>query len=273
MRCFLIFLFVCTRLFSSNTDDTCKALLAEGKLLYHLEKASWYATDFYRDHINDGKHPMGGYVSYLGKDEHVITVIIDRTDSSKVLARLTFAALATPTPAIIDVENKTATPLELDLITLRQDAIRQIQFDQSRFFYFNNDFSLNLIPLIQGESRRVFIIPGSHSNNVLYLGNDYLLTYNTKNELIKKEKLHKSVIPSYFTYDGQQVTSSVHSHVLHEYITSTDICTLLLYKEFSKWKSSEVLGREHYSILDIENETLEIITREEYDKRNAKKEK
>lgn len=117
----------------------------------------------------------------------------------------------------------------------------------------------------------MFIIPGPHSNNVLYLGNDYVLTYDAKNELVKKDKLHKSVIPCYFTYEGLEITSSIDSHVLHEFITSTDICTLLLYKEFSKWKSSEVLGREHHSILDIQNETLEIITREEYDKRETKK--
>ncbi len=52
----------------------------------------------------------------------------------------------------------------------------------------------------------------------------------------------------------------MHSHVISDLINPTDICTLLLYKEFVDWKTHYVMSKKFVSIFDLEKETLSVIT-------------
>lgn len=42
--------------------------------------------------------------------------------------------------------------------------------------------------------KQVFILTGSQVPNVVNIGNDYLLIYNKKHKLTKKEKLHNTLL-------------------------------------------------------------------------------
>ena len=60
----------------------------------------------------------------------------------------------------------------------------------------------------------------------------------------------------------------MHSHLpeYNEIITPTDICTTMLYQDYTKWENHTVLSKEYVSIWDCEKNELIILTREAWEK-------
>ena len=253
---------------TSSFGQKSNEVLEEGKLLYRLEKASWYGTDVFLEKFAHKREIAGGYLSYLNEKNQVVNIFFERDNPSRILVRFEFESLPQQNPTKIDTTNQIATQQELDLIAIRQDALRQVSENEDGFFSFYENTSLNIIPLIRNGKRQVFILTGPQVSNVVIIGNDYLLTYNKKNELIKKEKLHNTLLQFQYTSDDPEnkITSTHHSHVLSDLITSTDICTLLLYKDFVEWTQHYVISKKYVSIFDLEKEMLVVLTTEAWKK-------
>lgn len=236
-------------------------VLEEGKLLYRLEKASWYGTDLFLEILSHKRENVGGYLSYQNEKNQVINIFFERENPFRIIVRFIFEELPQNNQIMIDTLNHIATTLEKDLITIRQNAIKELSKNKDGFFSFYKNSSPNPIPLIHKEKRQVFILTGPTVSDVVIIGNDYLLTYNKKNKLVKKEKIHNSILEYPYHAEGP----TYHSHVLSDLITSTDICTLLLYKDHVEWKQHYVISKKYVSIFDLEKETLVVITREAWD--------
>jgi hypothetical protein len=252
--------------FGQNADE----ILEEGKLLYRLEKASWHGTDVFIEMFPHKIDEVGGYLSYLNENNQVINLFFKKENPFYILARFEFESLSQKYPIMIDTLNHIATQQETDLITIRQDAIQKVFENKDGFFSFYENTSPNPIPLIHKGKKRVFILTGPKISNVVIIGNDYLFTYNDKNKFVKKEKIHNSILQYPYKSDDpkNKVESTFHSHILSDYITSTDICTLLLYKDYVEWKQHYVISKKYVSIFDLEKESLAIITRKAWDKMN-----
>ena len=269
MRIFAIITAVFTMTIFSYGQKTDK-VLEEGKLLYRLEKASWYGTDVFLEKFSHKVNIAGGYLSYIDEKNQVINIFFERNNPSHILVRFEFEGLPQKNPTRIDTLNQNATQKEIDLIAIRQDAIQKISENEDSFFSFYNNTSLNPIPLIHNGKKKVFILTGPKVSNTVIIGNDYLLTYNNKNKLVKKEKIHNSLLQYPYKSDDPEnkMSSTIHSHILSDLITSTDICTLLLYKDYVEWKQHYVISKKYVSIFDLEKESLTVITRKAWDKMN-----
>jgi len=266
-RVFVIF----TAVFTMTTfsfGQKSNEILEEGKLLYRLEKASWYGTDVFLEKFAHKRDIAGGYLSYLNENNQVVNIFFEQDNPSRILVRFEFESLPQKNPTRIDTTNQIATQQEMDLIAIRQDAVRQMSENEDKFFSFYENTSLNFIPLIRNGKRQVFILTGPQVSNVVIIGNDYLLTYNKKNKLTKKEKLHNTLLQFQGKSDDPEkpIVSTYHSHILSNLITSTDICTLLLYKDFVEWKQHYVISKKYVSIFDLEKENLVALTRKAWDK-------
>ena len=142
-----------------------------------------------------------------------------------------------------------------------------IYANKGGFFTFYENTSFNPIPLIDGNKRKVYVLTASQKQGSVFIGNDYLLEYNSKNKLKNKTKLHNSLIElPYKAPNGQKVTTTMHTHILSNHIESTDICTLLLYKDYVEWSQHYVINKDYISILDLKKENLVIITKKAFDK-------
>ena len=99
-------------------------------------------------------------------------------------------------------------------------------------------------------------------------GNDYILHYNKKNFFIKREHIHESIVKLPFKSNnpGKKLTTTTHSHILSEYITPTDIFTLLSNKQKVEWEKHVVISKKSVSVFDMETETLEIMSLKEWQK-------
>jgi len=264
-------IFILTLILNSfSFGQETEKILAEGKLLFRLEKASWYGTDDFLARFPKQRDSIGGYLSYVNDKNRVINIFFKRDNPYHILVRYHFDSIPVTIPIIIDSINHVATQFEIDLITIRQDAIQKISDNSDDFFTFYENTSLNPIPVINKGERKVFILTGPQISNLVVIGNDYVLTYDSKNKFSEKEKIHQSMLQYPYKSDklDNKMESTYHSHILSECISSTDICTLLLYKDFVEWKQHYVISKKYVSIFELEKENLVIITKKAWDKIN-----
>ena len=262
----LLLLISVTLSFSQNKETD--RILEEGKLLFRLEKGSWYGTDNMLANFNKKKDSIGGYLSYETENNQINTIFFSRYNSDKILVRYTFDSLPKVKPIKIDTTNNVASDLEKSLIIIRQDAKDRASSNEDKFFSFYENTALNFIPVIKGEERNVFVLTGPQVSGVVLIGNDYKLSYDVKNKFDKKMKIHNSILQfPYNSSDKENKTvETFHSHVLTKYISSTDICTLLLYKNYVEWNKHIVMSKKEVSIFDMEKETLFTMKRKAWKK-------
>lgn len=256
---YLFFLFTFFILTASPAQNKqTNEIVKEGKLLFRLEKGSWHGTDDMLARFKTKKDSVGGYLSYVTDDNNINTIFFSRYDNSEILVRYTFNSIPRATPIKIDTINKVSSQLERNLIELREDARALTSSNKEDFFSFYEKTSLNFIPLIEDNKRSVFVLTGPQVSGVVLLGNDYKLSYSNKNILKKKKKIHNTLLQFPYTSDDENnpISETLHSHINTPYISSTDICTLLLYKDYIEWKKHIVMSKKEVSIFDIEKEVI-----------------
>jgi hypothetical protein len=241
-------------------------ILKEGQLLYRLERASWYGTDYFLAKLPNKRDKIGGYLSYEGEDRLVYNIFFGKDKPYHILARFQFDSLPKQSPILVDTVNMEASQKETDLIIIRQDALEKISTNADRFFSFYKNTSYNIIPLITKAERKVYSITGPQESGVVLIGNDYLFQYDLNNNFISKKKIHNSLIRLPARMDSHDAVATMHFHVISEIIDPTDICTLLLYKDFVEWKQHYVISSKYVSIFDLDKENLVIMKKKDWEK-------
>lgn len=261
-------LFFTLTLSAQSTPDLNKIaanIVDEAKELYNLERASWLGTDLFMEKSSD-KANIGGYISY--KDANATKCIFfSQDDQPDVLGTITFDNTFDLNKASVDLNKREMTEPEKDLCVFRQKALEEINSDTLFKSYSNT--SLNIIPIIYKGDKKVYVLTGPKQAGVMLFGNDYLLTFDKSNNILSKEALHKSLIPIFFEEEsGKQSISAMHSHLADKdpFITVTDVCTLMLYQQFSPWETHYVISPKYVSIWNCKSNQLNIVTKEAFDK-------
>ena len=240
-----------------NLDKEADKIVAEGKLLYKSEMASWYGTDLFLAKYSQREN-IGGYFSYTEKDS-VKCIFFSRSEDPKVIGAMTFDNTYNTQTATTDLTERKFSKIESDLYSIRKIALAEINADTLFKTYKNTN--LNLIPIINGKDRKVYVLTGPSTSGVVIFGNDYLLTFDKNNKLLSKKALHNNIISiDYKPQDGEDA-KTIHSHLPEtgDFITATDICTLMLYEKFAKWKNHSVVSKKYMSIWNCQTDTLNII--------------
>lgn len=265
----------------NNATEQAQPIVAEGKRLYKSEMASWYGTDLFLENYKDRAN-IGGYFSYSDNDI-AKCIFFSKADTPKVIGTISFDSTYNTKTAITDFNERNFTANENELYSIRKIALATINSDTLFKSYKNTN--LNLIPLINGNEKKVYVLTGPQQNGVVIFGNDYLLTFDKDNNLITKKQLHKNIIPINYDNkeeDGKEIEGTMHSHLPEtgDFITATDICTLMLYEKFTGWKQHNVVSKNYLNIWNcLTNEltvipmsTIEKINKDQ-EKRNKKKQK
>lgn len=270
MQKIIILLLIISSSLTYSQNKESEKILNEGKLLFRLEKGSWYGTDDMLARFKSKKDSIGGYLSYENEDNKINTIFFSRFDSNKILVRYEFDSLPKTKPIKIDSTNHIASKLEKSLIKVRKDAQKRAYSNKDKFFNFYENTALNFIPVINEKDSNVFVLTGPQISGVVLIGNDYKLEYNKKGEFVKKIKIHNSILQFPYKSDNPEnkLESTFQSLVLSKFINSTDICTLLLYKDYVEWKQHYAMSKKYVSIFDLEKENLLIITKKAWNKIN-----
>lgn len=248
----------------SKIDKETSAIVEEGKILYKSEMASWYGTDIFLEKYSDRRANIGGYLSYSDKDTSKC-IFFSKGDNPKVIGTISFDSTYNVKTALVEGTERDFTTKEFDLFLIRKTALTEIRSD-TLFKTFNNT-SLNLIPLIIGDEKKVYVLTGPKNSGYVIMGNDYLLTFNKNNILIKKKNLHKNIIPiKYMKEEDGAVTMHTHLPETGDFITATDICTLLLYEKFAKWKQHIVISKDYVCLWDCKTDRLVTLTKKAWER-------
>lgn len=113
------------------------------------------------------------------------------------------------------------------------------------------------------------------TSGLVLFGNDYLLTFDANYTLLSKKMLHANLIPIEYGNETEQVEGTIHSHLPEtgDFITATDICTLMLYAEYTQWKYHNVVSEKYVNIWNCKENTLGVVTVDSLDKIDKKSEK
>jgi hypothetical protein len=266
----IVSFFVAISTFSQQVDLVKKAqeITEEGKFLYRLEMAAWHGTDIFLESFKE-KARIGGYFTYIEKDTPKC-LFFSKGDIPKVIGVVSFGDIKVVETATIDFKERDFKQDEKELYTMRTTALQEIQQDTLFKKYTNTNF--NLIPVIYKDERKVYVLTGPKKEGVVLFGNDYLMVFDKQDNLLEKKEIHRNLIPIKFEMEEQdeskKIVASVHSHAVEtgEFITPTDICTLMLYGKFTGWKRHIVISENYVSIWDCISESLVIMTTEEYER-------
>jgi hypothetical protein len=270
---FLFIIFACTASQAQNNAQTA-AIVAEGKAMFRSEMASWYGTDIFLEKFKDQRDSIGGYFSYLTANNMASCVFFSRGDQPKVLATITFDSTYNLDAAKVDGGQRDFLPYEQDLYTIRKKAYEAIAGDTLFKSYQNTRF--NLVPMLSGNEKKVYVLTGPAVSGVVVFGNDYLISFDNNNNITGKKQLHRNILPMPYGNDRDpDETGTIHTHLPEtgDYITSTDICTLMLYSKFAKWKQHLVVSEKYVCIWNCETNSLVTVPRNVWDKINKDQEK
>lgn len=246
-----------------NLAEKAAPVVAEGKRLYRSEMASWYGTDLFMEQYQD-KEKIGGYFSY-GYGDSARCIFVSKGADQIVIGEISFDSTYDIRKAKVNMVPRKLSQEEAVLFNIRQKALADINADKSFYKTFKNT-SLNLVPLISEGVKKVYVLTGPAVNGVVIFGNDYLLTFDDNGEIKEKKSLHQNIIPVYTDQnqrDSGQVIGTTHNHQPEtgDFMTATDICTLMLYGKFTKWQQHMVVSEKYINVWHIPENRLVVIPR------------
>jgi len=222
------------------------AVMRTGVTLARLELASAMSSDFFRSSLDPRKDSVGGHVAFVS-GERITSVYYANSDPSLIYHTYSFDKNVDFGSMRVDTHQRAASPREQELIALRRASLKAIVSDSTNFFAAYKFTVLHHIPLIDSTSRVVYIRTVSTREQFAIFGNDYRLTFDSTNNLVKREKLHQNLMPvesspkSAGSRPDTVVTHHSHSILSSELPTETDVCTLMVTAGHVPWQQHAIL--------------------------------
>jgi hypothetical protein len=267
-----LLLFCCSLMRAScqekDLNKVADSVSREGKALFRSEFASWYGTDIFAAKCPGRRAIAGGYISY-DDGRNLVNVFYSNDPEPKVLSTITFGYDLDDKKYGLDTTDREFTPAEKELYTMRKRAVARINKDTTFKTYSNAE--LNPVPIILNGARKVYVLTGTNANGVVLFGNDYRISFDKNDYITSVKKMHNSLIVSEIGDDTAKIQlAGIHNHLpkYSDFITPTDICTLMLYEKFTTWHQYIVISKKYASVWDCKTNTLAIYTVEAWEKRD-----
>lgn len=249
----------------NNPTEMARPIVAEGKLLYRSEMASWYGTDLFLERFKE-MDKVGGYFSYSEADQS-ICVFFSSSEPVTVLGTISFDSTYNTATAKVDMSVREFTTVEQQLYEIRNAALEEMYVDTMFTTYSNTSF--NLIPIIDGKEKKLYVLTGPAKSGVVLFGNDFLLTFDDNNKVLSKKRLHQNLIPVYL--DDEQANGTVGSMHTHkgdtgDFMTATDICTIMLYQHYTNWETCTVVSEKYINMWNCKTNQLTVIEKDVFKK-------
>lgn len=260
--------------YSQNIDSLTNEILKEGLKLYNLERIAWVSTDLIVDESQSNLYLFNGYLAY--EDSNIYKAIY--YDYSSFDTEVIFTAICNNKNSIENIntklikERRKPTEKELQLITIKEKAT-EIVIGSSNLNRYSHLFTYNLVISDKDSCFDCYLLPGSNSDSIFYVGGDYCLTLSKDGELLSIVPIHNGLLPMKPIKDGPQINETIHTHIkgFSQFITPSEICQFKLYSKIVlNCTKHKILATEngYISVFDSENNTLEILPYSEYEKRN-----
>jgi hypothetical protein len=243
----------------SELDVIADKISEEALKLYRSEFTSWNGTDLFLAAYKESMDSLGGYFSY-STDSNYHCIFYSTSESPEVIGDVIFSNGYILSYTSTNLLKRPFTETERAYHLLKTRTSKLVKEDSLFRYYEGTNF--NFIPLIEPGNVRVYAVTSSNKGGVAYLGNDYLIRFNDSLHVIAREKLHESLIKIERSSEPAG-GGTIHTH-LDEYspfMTPTELCTIMLYKEIINMRSLVVVSR-YYTVIWSGHETIHIFPAE-----------
>lgn len=269
MLIIIVFISNCRILCDEALDSLTAPIVREGKYLYQLETASWNGTDIFLENYTE-KSKIGGYFSYI-ENSTTRCVFVSNEDKPKVIGTIYFDSTLSKNSSILSLEERTLSTKESEIWELREAAYKIITSDTNISTY--EETSLNIIPIVENNEKKVYILTGTSKDYSLIIGNDYLINFSKNNTLLNIKKLHKNImiidissLKNKNLKDDEKISYHSHSQETGDFISATDICTLMLYSKLYPLTTHIVVSPKYVSMWNCKSNNLMVLTKEVWEK-------
>jgi hypothetical protein len=228
----LLFIFLTTISFGQDLEQVSSRILKEGIQLYRNERASWISTDSLPE---PSRKLIAGYFTY-SNGENFISIYVDKSDQNAV-RKFTFQPQGNTEIKLTTTEQDVQlSEIERGILAVRKKAVALSSMWYEQFGY-SNIVNPNIIINKTSPEFEVYVIPGPKQKGLLPIGGDLKMTFKPNGELKQIGVIHNNLIP--FDLNSQEeIVATAHEHLgkrlAKEYMTVTDVCTLLLYRQHLK---------------------------------------
>lgn len=264
MKNFLVIL-ICSLFFinlnhaQNNFKQIEDSILAESVLIYQLEGSARLAkkelmTKFSKKYL---RKEVDDRISYKKGDSIICVYYSNKNDEVQI--KNTFIFKANLDLDAISTDNSVRNPSEqeLQLISIHNHVYELVKRNP---MVYTKPQASELRPIIfkNGDAFRVYLIVFRNKAEVPF-GNDYLVNMDSTGSIINWKRIHKSFLTApYIHHTGYTIKDHIHTHLQQSpFISTTDICLVLLAKPYIKWESITTIS-DYRCIYDIINNELKI---------------
>jgi len=258
-----LFFFVVVFLFSSSSNGQdlraiADSILEEGRMLYHIELADRNSELELNQKYS--KEEVKHRLSYT--DGRSIYTLFFTEKGKHVRFEFTYPGLTKPSEYEIAGTKRKPSKLEKRLFKCLVKTENAIATDTTFIKPFPN-FSHRKIFVVQHGKITGYVFPNSILKHVVPFGNDFQFHFSRKGKLKSIDKQHTKFLlveSNPQLEDDEQVVSGAHGHSNNysPFMTATDVCTLLLYKQYLAWNQHVVVHDRYVSFFDLTRESLDI---------------
>jgi hypothetical protein len=244
------------------------SVFAEAKELYYLERAAWVATDLCANRLKEEKIPFKRYGT-IKRDSTVQTFFYGGSAGAyKVYASARFPAKSiSEATAVVSWEVRPVDNFENDWISKYNAAFKYL--DTTIVSNYQN-ISLCVQILDKSWGWQMYLMSGTTLSTGIALGNDAVIKFKRKGQnsndfTVSRRRLHKSLVWTPFAGQNAQgeYSQSMHKHLLDDGVfTASELCMLMLYRNYYPWKISVAIGNTYYSQYDKESDYYLLLTTE-----------
>lgn len=252
-----------------NLVKVTDSLLAEGTRLFRAEMSSWYATDYFLGIYTGSREDIGGYFSYPSKNNHYTCVFFSKGANGHVLGTTVFDSLLNNKKA--EAKTRPFTTEEKELYTLWIATNAMLAKDTFFKKYKNTQFTI--VPVKYNGIKKSYVFTSTDLAGIVIFGNDYELTFAKDNRLLSKKKIHNNLWTQYYAKDEDKKTFHTehkHSRTDGAFISPTDIATLMLNREYSRWSTHTVISDDYVCLWECNRNRLSIKKKADWDKSRKK---
>ncbi|WP_341840747.1 hypothetical protein [Chitinophaga caseinilytica] len=225
----------------------------EGLQLYqHIQARKTGVALFEADTTGRLSLQAAGYFSYRSGSDYVLIMPHRGSVKNPVVTSYRFDAHLTPQTAKMEVgRNMTAAETDIwELWNLATDLVKKdARFKKVR------DTQFMIVPVVEGDVRKVYVLSTPSRSNTFVLGNDYLLQFNGAREEVSMTEFHTNLL---MTPTGRKSSGHIHGRANSPYITATDVCAFMLHPKAFDQASMRVVSPTHISEWNMADNTLYI---------------
>jgi len=116
------------------------------------------------------------------------------------------------------------------------------------------------------------MFPQQNDKESIIFGNDFMFVYKTNGEFKDFKHLHNNPIPlPLIKPSDAEIILHTHSNRNSKFITELDIANMIICEDKLKWTEHLVVSKKYVSIFDLNDMTLKIELKKDYEMRTGKK--